>query len=142
MNKVFIVGNLARDPELRTTTSGISVCTMSVAVNRRFTPAGGEKQADFFSVIAWRALGENCAKYLAKGRKVAVSGALQTRQYDDKQGQKRYITEIVADDVEFLSPKGEGSGSSQSFDGSPVYSTDGLEETQGFTELDDSKLPF
>ena len=104
MNKLTIIGNLTRDPELRTTQSGISVCTFTIAVNRRrgSNAEAGQPEADFFRVSAWRQLGENCAKYLAKGRKVGVTGSLQNRSYDAQDGTKRYITEIVADEVEFL----------------------------------------
>lgn len=107
MNKVIEIGNLTRDPELATTTSGTSVCKMSIAVNRNFTNADGEREADFFNVVAWRTLAENCAKFLSKGKKIAVCGRLQSRSYDDDKGNKRYVTEIVAEDVEFLTPLSE-----------------------------------
>lgn len=107
MNKVMLIGNLTRDPELRTTSSGTSVCTFSIAVNRNFTNAAGEREADFINITVWRGLAENCAKYLTKGRKVAVCGALQSRTYDDKEGNKRYALEVVADDVEFLSSRSD-----------------------------------
>ena len=103
MNKAQLIGRLSKDPELRTTALGISVCTFTVAVNRGF---GDKKETDFLPVVAWRALAENCAKFLAKGKKAGVSGRIQTRSYDTDSG-KRYITEIVADDVEFLSPKND-----------------------------------
>lgn len=102
MNKVCVVGNLVRDPELRTTSNtGVSVCTFTVAVNRR----SKDDAADFIPVVAWRELGDICAKYLRKGKKAAVWGELQTRSYEDEGGTRRYITEIVAAEVEFLSPK-------------------------------------
>jgi single-strand DNA-binding protein len=107
MNKVILIGNLSKDPELSTTTSGISVCKFDIAVQRRFENANGEREADFFKIIAWRGLADNCRKFLSKGKKAAVVGSLQTRTYDDKDGVKRYVTEIVADEVEFLSPKQE-----------------------------------
>lgn len=107
MNKVMLIGNLTRDPELRTTSSGTSVCTFSIAVNRNFTNAAGEREADFINITVWRGLAENCAKYLTKGRKVAVAGSLQSRTYDDKEGNKRYALEVVADDVEFLSSRND-----------------------------------
>ena len=107
MNKICIVGNLTRDPELRATGSGISVCTFTVAGNRRFKDQNGEIKTDFSPVVAWRQQGENCAKYLAKGSKVAVCGAIQVRSYEAKDGSKRYATEIVADEVEFLTGKRE-----------------------------------
>jgi single-strand DNA-binding protein len=106
MNKCIFIGNLTKDPELSTTTSGISVCKFDIAVQRRFE-TNGERETDFFKIIAWRGLADNCGKYLSKGKKAAVVGSLQTRTYYDKDGVKHYVTEIVADEVEFLSPKGE-----------------------------------
>ncbi len=106
MNKVFLVGNLTRDPELSTTPNGVSVCRFSIAVNRNYTNSNGEREVDFINIITWRGIADNCYKYLNKGNKVAVSGAIQTRSYEDKDGNKKYVTEVVADEVEFLSPKG------------------------------------
>lgn len=102
MNKCALVGNLVRDPELTQTQSGISVCRFTIAVNRNFTNANGEREADFINIVTWRTIAENCGKYLVKGKKVALSGQIQTRSYDDKNGEKRYVTEVVADDVEFI----------------------------------------
>lgn len=107
MNKVIEIGNLVRDPELSQTQSGIAVCKMTIAVNRNYTNANGEREADFFPVVAWRGLADNCAKFLSKGKKIAVCGQLQTRSYDDQDGNRRYVTEIIADDVEFLTPLSE-----------------------------------
>ena len=107
MNKLTIIGNLTRDPELRTTSQGISVCTFTVAVNRRNTREG-QPEADFFRVTAWRQLGENCAKFLAKGRKVAVVGMVSVSTYQANDGSTRAQMEVTADDVEFLSPKDQG----------------------------------
>ena len=103
MNKVFMVGRLTKEPELRTTSSGISVCTISIAVTRRMK----RDEADFFTVIAWRGLADNCQKYLVKGQQIAVAGELRTRSYEAKDGTKRYVTEIQADDIEFLARAGE-----------------------------------
>lgn len=107
MNKLTIIGNLVRDPELRTTSQGISVCTFTVAVNRRNTREG-QPEADFFRVTAWRQLGENCGKFLAKGRKVAVVGMVSVSTYQANDGSTRAQMEVTADDVEFLSPKDQG----------------------------------
>ena len=108
MNKVFIVGNLTRDPELRSTRDGISVCSFTVAVNRRVRNAeAGQPEADFFRVTARRALGENCSKYLSKGRKVAVTGSVSVSTYTGNDGNTRASLEVTADDVEFLSPRSE-----------------------------------
>lgn len=104
MNKVFLIGNLTRDPELSETNSGISVCRFSVAVNRRRT-GDGEQQTDFFNVTAWRGLAENVARFCKKGNKVAVTGSIQIRQYEDRDGQKRTSVDVNADEVEFLTPK-------------------------------------
>lgn len=98
MNKCFIVGNLTRAPEARTTPNGVSVTTFTVAVQRRFK----RDETDYLNVVTWRGLADNCARYLVKGQKVAVCGEIQTRSYEGQDGQKRYVTEIVADDVEFL----------------------------------------
>ena len=108
MNKCVLVGNLTRDPEHTTTANGISLCRFSIAVNRSYANSNGEREADFINIVAWRGLADNCGKYLSKGRKVAVSGSIQTRSYEDKDGNKRYATEVVAEDVEFLTPRGEG----------------------------------
>ena len=121
MNKCTIIGNLTRAPELRTTQDGTPVCNFTVAVNRR-ARAGGQPEADFFRVTAWRALGENCAKYLAKGRKVMACGPVAARAYTGSDGQTHATLELTADEVEFLSPK-----SSQAPD--------------GFTPVDDADLP-
>lgn len=137
MNKVIIIGNLTRDPELKSTSSGVSVCTFSVAVNRKFTDANGNREADFFTVSTWRGLAENCAKYLSKGRKVAVSGALQNRSYEDKNGNKRTVTEIVADEVEFITPMSNPSDSGQGAAQTPPK--------KGINDLepaDNEELPF
>lgn len=102
MNKVILIGNLANDPEACTTSSGISQCSFRLAVQRRFANASGVREADFLPVVAWRQTAELCEKYLSKGRKVAVEGSIQTRSYDAQDGTKRYVTEIIADNVEFL----------------------------------------
>lgn len=110
MNKCFFIGNLTRDPEIATTANGVNRCTFAIAVNRRYTNSSGEREADFINVIAWRGLGDNCGKYLKKGSKIAIVGEMQTRSYDDKDGNRRYTTEIVAEDVEFLSSASNSAG--------------------------------
>lgn len=109
MNKVILIGNLTKDPELRYTPNGVAVATFTLAVNR--SKRGQEQTADFPNIVAWNKLADNCAQYLRKGRKVAVEGRLQTRSYDNKEGKKVYVTEVVAENVEFLGGKGEGGGS-------------------------------
>ncbi|MCL2751620.1 MAG: single-stranded DNA-binding protein [Firmicutes bacterium] len=106
MNKVVLIGNLTRDPELKTTNSNIPVCNLGLAVNRPFgSGQGGEREVDFFNITVWREQGENCYKYLKKGNKVAVLGYIQIRSYEDKDGVKRNVTDIVAENVEFLTPR-------------------------------------
>lgn len=106
VNRVWLLGNLTKDPESQTTSSGITVCKFTLAVQRRFNNADGEKETDFINIVVWRALAENCIKYLKKGSKAAVVGSIQTRTYDAQDGTKRYVTEIVAEEVEFLSSNG------------------------------------
>lgn len=108
MNKLTIIGNLTRDPELRTVSSGISVCDFTVAVNRRGSQKG---ETDYFRVTAWRGLADNCAKYLAKGRKVCVIGPVSGAAYQANDGSTRMSLEVTAEDVEFLSPRSEGTQS-------------------------------
>lgn len=143
MNKVFLIGNLTRDPELRTTASSKSVCSFSIAVNRAFSNQQGEKVTDFFNIIVWGKLGENCAKYLSKGRKVAVMGEIQNRSYE-KDGVKRTVTEIIASDVEFLTardPQGDSSYNQREYS-APARKTAPMPEEDSFTELSDEDLPF
>lgn len=105
MNKVILIGNLTKDPELTQTTNGISVCRFSIAVSRRFTNSEGERDTDFFNIVVWRTLADNCHKYIKKGSKVAVIGTIQNRSYDAQDGTKKYVTEIVAEEVEFVGSK-------------------------------------
>lgn len=151
MNKVVLIGNLVRDPEVRATQSGISVCNFTVAVNRRFKNANGEQETDFLNVIAWRQLAELCGKYLAKGRKVAVTGSIQTRTYEAKDGSKRTAWDIVADEVEFLAPQNQQSGTQSapgayttaaSKDSGTAYAPQPHNDFGGFTQVDDEELPF
>ena len=124
MNKCFLIGNLTRDPELRTTSgSGLSVCSFTIAVTRRFANQNGEREADFIPVVTWRATADNCAKYLRKGSQVAVVGSIQTRSYEGNDGQKRYVTEVQADEVQFLNRiagREDGSAGSGGYDRAPA----------------------
>ena len=99
MNKVFLIGRLTRDPELRYTGNNTAVASFSLAVQRNFTNQAGEREADFFNISVWRKQAENVKNYLSQGSQVAIEGRLQTRTYDDANGQKRYVTEVVADNV-------------------------------------------
>lgn len=121
MNKVFLIGNLTRDPELTETASGVKICRFAIAVNRNYSGPDGERKTDFFNCTAWRGLGETVARYAHKGEKVAVSGSIETRNYEDGEGNKRFGVDIVLNGVEFLTPKtsaaeGDKQPSLQSFD--------------------------
>lgn len=111
MNKVFLIGRLTRDPELRYTGNNTAVATFSIAVNRNFQNQQGEREADFFNIVVWRKQAENVKNYLTQGSQVAIDGRLQSRSYDDNNGQKRYVTEVVADNVEFLGSKNSSNSS-------------------------------
>lgn len=126
MNKLTIIGNLTRDPELRTTPQGISVCSFTVAVNRR-NAKEGQPDADFFRVSAWRQLGENCAKFLAKGRKVCAVGPVSVKTYQASDGTTKASLEVTADDVEFLSPKDEGTK---------------IDKQTGYQQVDPDDIPY
>lgn len=110
MNKVFLIGNLTRDPEVSETSGGVSVCHFAIAVNRSYTSADGERQTDFFNITAWRGLADTIGRYAKKGNKVAVSGSIQIRNYEDNSGARRTAVDIIAQDVEFLTPKGTSQG--------------------------------
>lgn len=129
MNRITITGNLTNAPELRTTTSGVNVCTFTVAVNRKKTANNDNPGADFFRVTAWRGLGENCAKFLDKGRKVAVVGSVSLHTYESN-GKQGASLEVLADDVEFLSPR---------VSDTPTETQDAK---TGYTVVDPDGLPF
>lgn len=134
MNHLTIIGRLTRTPETRTTNSGKTVCTFTVAVNRRRTQ-GNQPEADFFRVSAWGALGENCQKFLDKGRKVAVVGSVSVNAYKDKNLEHRASLEVMAQDVEFLSGREEA--------GSQSDSSEPESNTNGYTDVtEEEDLPF
>lgn len=108
MNKVFLIGRLTRNPELRYTSSNIACSTFTLAVNRDFTNQNGERESDFINIQVWKKLAENIKNYLTKGSQVAIDGRIQTRSYDDQNGNKRYVTEVVAENVQFLDSKKDG----------------------------------
>lgn len=133
MNKLTIIGNLTWDPELRTTQSGVNVCSFTVAVNRR-RKVENQPEADCFRVTAWRGLADNCQQYLAKGRKVAVTGSVSVSTYTAQNGETRANLEVQADDVEFLTPKSEVS---------TVPAADPAPQSEsGYEEITDDDLPF
>lgn len=119
MNKVFLIGRLVRDPELRYTGNNTPVATFSLAVNRNFTNQSGEREADFINIVVWRKQAENCKNYISQGSQVAIDGRLQTRSYDDQSGQKRYVTEVIADNVQFLDTKSSREQRTESNDINP-----------------------
>ena len=135
MNKVILVGNLTRDPELTETPSGVAVCRFSVAVSRDYANAEGTRETDFFNITVWRGRAENCGKYLKKGNKVAIVGSLQNRSYEDKDGIKRTVTDVVASEVEFLTPK-----NAQDEEEREVVSV--RRERPQLEAIDDNQLPF
>ncbi len=117
LNRIVLIGRLTRDPELRSTTNGVPVANFTLAVDRAFKNAAGEKETDFIPVIVWRAQAEACATYLSKGKLAAVDGRLQIRAYDDKEGTRRTVAEVVAEQVRFLSPKDGAGNGTQGFEG-------------------------
>lgn len=108
MNKVFLIGRLTRDPELRYTGSNIAVATFNIAVNRPFANQLGEREVDFINIVVWRRQAENIKNYLTQGSQVAIEGRIQTRSYDGEDGKRRYVTEVIAESVQFLNSKKEG----------------------------------
>lgn len=139
MNKAILIGRLTRDPELRTTTSGISSTSFTVAVSRTYTNQNGERETDFINCVAWRKQAENIAKYCKKGSQVAVEGRIQTRSYDAQDGTKRYVTEILADNVTFLGAKGT-SGDFQTNTNNEIENN--FEPSQDIETTDVSEDPF
>ena len=139
LNRVVLIGRLTKDPELRYTGTGVAVVSFSLAVDRGYKSASGERETDFINIVAWRGLAENCANYLSKGKLAAVDGRLQIRSYDAKDGTKRTAAEVVADDLRFLSPKEGGSagGSFQAAPSAPAY-----DEPDGDLPLNDDEVPF
>lgn len=135
MNKAILIGNLTKNPELSETSSGVSFCKFSIAVNRPFANADGEREVDFFNVVTWRGQAETCAKYLAKGKEVCVIGSIQNRSYEDKDGNKRTATDIVASEIEFLTPREDG-------DNTADETVDKAKKRPRLEEVEDDDLPF
>ena len=157
MNKAILIGRLTRDPELRTTPTGRNVCQFSVAVSRTFTNANGEREADFINCVVWDKQAENLVRYQHKGNQIAVEGRIQTRNYDDKDGKRVHVTEILASNISFLDAKGTGNGSNiMSNLPEPPFSderennsvetvsvdTDPFEAFGDSIEISDNDLPF
>ena len=138
MNKVYLIGNLTRDPEMSETPSGVPFCRLGLAVNRPYAGSDGERATDFFNITVWRTHAENCGRYLKKGSKVAVVGSLQNRSYEDKDGNKSTVTDIVASEVEFLSVRSQGEGSSDD----TSHAAPRAVERPTLQQVDDDELPF
>ena len=144
MNKAILIGNLANDPESRTTQSGIAQCSFRLAVQRRFANQQGVREADFIPIVCWRQTAELCSRYLSKGRKVAMEGSIQTRSYDAQDGTKRYVTEIIADNVEFLGSREDGGQRAGGYS-APAAAAPAPRQSApagDFMEVDDDELPF
>ena len=142
MNKAILIGNLTRDPETRTTASGVTMCQFTIAVNRRFVNQQGVREADFIPIVTWRQTAELCSRYLSKGRKVAVEGVIQVRSYDAQDGSKRYVTEVIADNVDFLPSPSQGDRQQRRDNPPPPSEPSGYSsDPDAFTDVDD-ELPF
>ena len=155
LNKVILIGNLTADPELKQTPTGISVVTFTIAINRRYqskTAGEGQQTADFISIVAWRQTAEFVSKYFTKGSRIAVVGQIQTRSWDDSEGKKHYVTEVIADEVEFCESKRQDGGYQQGLTPPPQSSQPSQQNMQprndnGFTDGyfpldDDGDVPF
>lgn len=145
MNKVILVGRLTKDPELRATTSGVSVASFTVACDRRFVKQGEERKADFINCIAWRQSAEAISRYFKKGDRIALEGSIQVRDWQDNDGKKHYATEVIVDAWEFAQSKSETTFRPEDSNG---YSGDGpsmekpADDIDGFMPVDDEDLPF
>ena len=153
MNKVFLIGRLSRDPELRHTTSGAAVCQINVAISRPVSQ-GSEPQTDFINVVVWNKQAENVARYLSKGRQIAIEGRIQTRNYDNNEGKRTYVTEVIASNVEFLGSANDNNRASNNagfdanpFAAEPVMDTASVDNDPFASfgekvEISDNELPF
>lgn len=135
MNRAILIGRLANDPETMTTKSGISKCTFRLAVPRRYINEHGDRETDFLTIIAWRTTADLCARYLAKGRQCAVEGTIQTRSYDAQDGTKRFVTEIIAEQVQFLGSRENSAHGDVVKQAQNTFGKD-------YVEVDDDELPF
>ena len=137
LNNIIVIGRTTKDVEIRSTSNGTPVGTFAVAVDRDFKGKNGEKETDFIPVVVWRGLAETCGRYLTKGKMCAVDGRLQIRTYEANDGSKRTIAEIQADNVQFLSPKGETQGNnvSPSYEANPTATMDEFPEIDPFEDI-------
>lgn len=141
MNKAILVGNLTKDPELRTTPNGVSTTSFTVAVNRRYKSQDGQQQTDFINCVAWRNTAEFIAKYFTKGSKIGIVGTIQTRSYEDQNGVRRYVTEVVVNEAEFVTSKSQGVQKPTEQESKTADELFG-EELSDFQPLDGAELPF
>ena len=146
LNKVILIGNLTADPEFKTTPTGVPVTTFSIAVGRRFAKESDEVKADFFNIVAWRQTAEFVSKFFNKGKSIVVVGSLQNRSYTTQDGQKRYITEIIADECTFAGNAGNGQNDDQKGMSANIHTTQPAQaslQTANFEEISqDDDLPF
>lgn len=134
INRVVLVGRLTKDPEFRTTPSGVNVANFTIAVNRTFTNSQGEREADFINVVVFRKQAENVNNYLSKGSLVGIDGRMQSRSYENKEGQRVFVTEVVADSVQFLEPKNSNKQNNNQ--------DNGFANANGPIDISDDDLPF
>ncbi len=142
MNKVFLIGNLTRDPEISETSGGVSVCHFSIAVNRNYSSSDGERQTDFFNVTAWRGLADTIARFTKKGHKVAVVGSIQMRTYEGNDGVKRTAVDVIAQDIEFLTAKNSSSSDDGFYDAPQTQSAPAKKKPTLQSFDDDGDIPF
>ncbi|MCK4258775.1 MAG: single-stranded DNA-binding protein [Halanaerobiales bacterium] len=140
MNKSFLVGRLTKDPELRYTKANDPVCNFTLAVNRDFTNAQGEREADFITIVVWKKAGENVKKYLGKGSQVAIDGRIETSRKDNEKGETIYYTKVIANRVQFLDSKPQEEKQEEKEE--PKEETNPFEEFGSSVDIDDSDLPF
>ena len=145
MNKVILLGNICSDMEPRTTASGIAQCTFRIAVSRRFANQQGVRESDFFTIICWRQTADFAQRYFRKGMRVLVEGSIQNRSYDAQDGTKRYVTEIIADNLEFGGNKNDNNSAPRTDYSQPTPPPEqhyAKNDAGNFAEIDDDELPF
>lgn len=153
INRVVLVGRLTKDPEFRTTQSGVDVATFTLAVNRNFTNAQGEREADFINIIVFRKQAHNVNNYLSKGKLAGVDGRIQSRSYENQEGRRIFVTEVVADSVQFLEPKNSNGGQQDTYQQQAQSQTQRSQNTKpqgqdpfananGSIDISDDDLPF
>jgi len=142
LNRVILIGRLTRDPELRYTPAGVAVTQFNLAVDRPFTNVNGERETDFIGIVTWRQLAETCANYLKKGRLIAVEGRIQVRHYENNEGKRVYVTEVVADNVRFLESNRDQSNQQSSQEYTPPRRNDPFYDDGKQVDISDDDLPF